>query len=64
MDMLYAGTYETAMKEHKAMIKSDTPLQNQHEFKKAISDTCKVLGQFGYEKGAEILNEMVNGENE
>ena len=58
--MLYAGTYETAMKEHKAMLKNDIALENQHEFKKAIEDTCKVLSQFGYEKGAEILNEMVN----
>ena len=63
MDMIYAGTFQKEMQEHERKLGTiKVATEQEHEFKKIISDVTSILGQFGYEKGAEILNRMVSGE--
>lgn len=59
--MVYAGAYEKSMKEHKRKIgKINVPTESKSEFKKVVDETVTVLKQNGYDKGADILAEILD----
>ena len=50
-----AAVYERDMKERLEALKHGTQLQAE----KAVVETVEVLKQFGYDKGAEVFQEIV-----